>query len=482
MIRAIKEYIKSHRHLRSLRLLVFVIILLISIIFGGVMRRNFINTFREKSIQNETNDICEEMKVLARHMISVNYLNEDNRDVINGEMSVLADLYRGRVLVLDKDCIIINDSDNTSLGQTFEDPNLSECFKGNDISAADEKAGIITVGVAVNEYSLIDNSNTVIGVIYAIIPMDNIFENVKFMEKQAWTVEMLMLIAIMGISFIVAALISKPLVKLTKAIESVASFEEGNITVTGYQETEGIVTAFNSQRSRLKTLDDSRQEFVSNVSHELRTPITAMKVLAETLVFQEDAPIEMYKDFMNDIVEEVDRENKIITDLLELVNMDKGKEGLNIAHIDINEMIAAIIKRVLPIADHNSVEINFESEKNVTADVDETKMSLALTNLVENGIKYNKQGGYVRIVVSTDHQHVIIKISDSGIGIPEEARSHIFERFYRVDKSHSKEIGGTGLGLPIARKIILLHRGSVTVESKIDMGTTFTVKIPVIHV
>ena len=122
------------------------------------------------------------------------------------------------------------------------------------------------------------------------------------------------------------------------------------------------------------------------------------------------------------------------------------------------------------------------SKREVTAEVDEVKMSLILTNLVENAIKYNQEQGKVEVTLDADHQFFTVQVADTGIGIPEDAINHIYERFYRADKSHSKEIGGTGLGLAITRSALVLHRGSVKVDSKVGEGSVFTVKIPLTRV
>jgi len=233
---------------------------------------------------------------------------------------------------------------------------------------------------------------------------------------------------------------------------------------------------------RLKVLDDSRQEFVSNVSHELKTPLTSMKVLADSLLAQEDVPVELYQEFMGDITEEIERENKIINDLLSLVKMDKTASDLNVKPENINELVERILKRVRPIAAVRNIEVVFESFRPVTAEVDEVKLSLAISNLVENAIKYNKEDGWVHVSLNADHKYFYVKVADSGIGIPEESIEHIFERFYRVDKSHSREIGGTGLGLAIARNAIVMHRGAVKVYSEEGTGTTFTVRVPLNYI
>lgn len=225
-------------------------------------------------------------------------------------------------------------------------------------------------------------------------------------------------------------------------------------------------------------IDDTRQEFVSNVSHELKTPITSMKVLADSLLSQENVPVELYREFMEDIAKEIDRENKIITDLLSLVKMDKKVTNMNITEVNMNELTEVILKRLRPIARKRDIEVTFESIRQVKATVDEVKISLVISNLVENAVKYNKENGWVKVVLDADHQFFTLTISDSGIGIPAEEISHIYERFYRVDKSHSREIGGTGLGLAITRSAVLMHRGSVRVESSPGEGTSFMVKIP----
>ena len=208
--------------------------------------------------------------------------------------------------------------------------------------------------------------------------------------------------------------------------------------------------------ARLKTLDESRQEFVSNVSHELKTPITSMKVLADSLLSQEEVPNELYKEFMVDIAAEIDRENKIITDLLSLMKLDKNAAGLNITSMDMNEMLELILKRLRPIAATRNIELVFESFRPVTAEIDEVKLTLAFSNLVENEIKYNYDDGWVKVSLNADHKYFYVKVIDSGVGIPEDVQDMVFERFYRVDKARSRETGGTGLGLSITKRIVLM--------------------------
>lgn len=477
MIRAITEYLKLHRGLRSLRLIVLAVIFIITLFVSSIMRSTFVKVYKEQALSGKQSDITRQLDVLSRHLISNKYRDNASQSIVEDEIIELSELTLGRILVIDATHSVVIDSKGENAVVYTVPEEVLLCFDGEDYCSVDKDN--MRIAVPLEEFSFEDNTKMVTGVLFIDVPLDDIGEAVSALNKKMFLHQLLIVVIVTVVGYGIACIIVRPLKSLTEAIESVASFEEGDITASTYQETEGIVNAFNAQRARLKVLDDSRQEFVSNVSHELRTPIASMKVLADSLLLMDDAPIEMYQDFMKDITEEIDRENSIITDLLALVNMDKGKEGLNKQTIDCCEMIERIIKRLTPIANQEDVDILFDYEEPVIADIDDVKMTLALTNLVENSIKYNRPGGYVRISIDVDHQFVIFKIKDSGIGIPEEAMGHIYERFYRVDKSHSKEIGGTGLGLPITRKIILLHRGSITVASKVGKGTTFTVKIPV---
>ena len=158
--------------------------------------------------------------------------------------------------------------------------------------------------------------------------------------------------------------------------------------------------------------------------------------------------------------------------------MDKSEAELNITQVNLNVLVEQILKRLRPIANRRKVELIFESIREVTADVDEMKLSLAITNLVENAIKYNMEEGWVRVTLDADHKFFYLKVQDSGIGIPEDVQDRIFERFYRVDKARSRETGGSGLGLAITRNVVLMHKGAIKLSSKEGEGSTFTLRIP----
>lgn len=155
---------------------------------------------------------------------------------------------------------------------------------------------------------------------------------------------------------------------------------------------------------------------------------------------------------------------------------------MHIAQVSINELMEIILKRIKPIAKNRNIELVFESFRPVLAEVDEVKLSLAVSNLIENAVKYNVEDGNVRVSLNADHKYFYISVSDSGIGIPEAAQPFVFDRFYRVDKARSRESGGTGLGLAITKSVVLRHKGTIKVYSRENEGTTFTVRIPLNYI
>ena len=318
------------------------------------------------------------------------------------------------------------------------------------------------------------------------VSTDNIVLNLVYLSQIAIIIEVILAAVALFLGIFCTIKMLKPFNKLSSGIEDIKTgYSEYNLEINDCTETRKICEDINSMLSSMKVMDDSRQEFVSNVSHELKTPLTSMKVLADSInSMGDEAPKELYQEFMGDITNEIERETKIINDLLSLVKMDKSSADLNIESVNINELIEQILKRLQPIAEKQQVEVVLESFRPVTAEVDEVKLSLAITNLVENAIKYNKNDGegWVHVSLNADHQYFYLKVEDSGMGIPEESLEHIYERFYRVDKSHSREIGGTGLGLAITRNSILMHRGAIKVHSMLGEGTTFDVRVPLNYI
>ncbi|MBP1586626.1 MAG: GHKL domain-containing protein, partial [Lachnospiraceae bacterium] len=322
------------------------------------------------------------------------------------------------------------------------------------------------------------------GVMLTSISDDSIVKMADVLGNNAFILEMIIVVLVVTLATVLSKFLVNPIDKLTNRISAVkAGYHNYVQPVNECTETEHISEAFNNLLSRINVLDESRGEFVANVSHELKTPMASMKVLSDSLLASPDATVEEYREFMTDIASEIDRENRIITDLLALVKMDDTSgQNLNIASANINEITELVLKRLRAIARKQNVDVTFETVRQVVAEVDEVKLTLLITNLVENAIKYNHENGWVRVSLDADHQSFTLTVEDSGLGIPEESLAHIYERFYRVDKSHSREIGGTGLGLAICRKVVMMHHGKIDLTSKEGEGSKFVVTIPLSYI
>ena len=457
------------------------LLILVSSIPCFVVKEVIVSAYEDRSVAWRTAEIQEQCTILSHQLAISNYLNNPVSEEGDAELSMLSNIYNGRALVIDEEYKIVKDTFGSDEGKTIIAPDVVTCFTGSSTSFYDDEAKYLDITTPIVETK--GEESVVKGVILVSVSTDIIYETMDEMGQKAdMIIWALWLMIIFAGTFIVNHMM-KPFGKISKGMEDVTEgYDSNNLHVDTYTETQDISEAFNKMLGRMKILDDSRQEFVSNVSHELKTPLTSMKVLADSLLMQEDVPVELYKEFMEDITEEIERENKIINDLLSLVKMDKKSSDLNIKAENINELVERILKRLRPIAAQQNVEVLFESFRPITAEVDEVKLTLAISNLVENAIKYNREEGSVQVSLNADHKYFYVKVADTGIGIPQEDLDHIFERFYRVDKSHSREIGGTGLGLAIARNAVIMHRGAVKVHSEEGVGTTFTVRVPLNYI
>ncbi len=486
----LKHKLRNIKILRSLKSRIFLFLLIVGLVPCISMRYAILQNYEQRAVNVKISDVSTQLRILANHLITYHYLQDTSSEVINAELDQLSSLYDGRVLVINNDLRIVKDTYGISENKTIISEEVVRCIKGENTSRYDRNNGYVELTIPITETIAlgggtdnIERKEIVRGVMLVSASTDSISVTLDILSRKALIVEVIVILAMVIVAILAAKVLIRPFEKITEALnQAQEGYTNDPISVTDCLETEHIGDAFNRVLGRMKMLDDSRQEFVSNVSHELRTPITSMKVLADSLVSQKDVPVELYQEFMADIAEEIEREDKIITDLLSLVRMDRTAADMNITEVDINALVELIMRRLRPIAQKRDVEVVYESVRPVMAAVDEVKLTLILSNLVENAIKYNKEHGWVRVKLDADHQYFTVEVADSGVGIPEESMDNIYERFYRVDKSRSREIGGTGLGLAITRSAVLMHRGTIKAESIEGEGTTFTIRIPLKYI
>lgn len=449
------------------------VIIIMGILPMLAMEHSVIITYRQSVIRNKVIDIQSQLNPIAKKIGLNNQYIDAKSNIYGNELELLSDVFDGRVLVVNSQMRIIYDTYVYEEGKILISDMVIKGLSGKIEQTIPDEDGVMEITIPVH-----GKDDNIIALIIFSLNESEFMVNLKETSSELYVIRILLMLAIIVIAVVFSGMLVTPVKAMTAAI---TRFSEGfyeRVNENGYSEIAQLSGAFNKLFGRMMKLDESRQEFVSNVSHELKTPITSIKVLADSLNSQEDVPVELYKEFMTDIAEEIDREDKIINDLLTLVRMDKTTAALNITNVNINKLVEKILKRLSPLASKKNIEITYESFRNVQADVDEVKLSLAITNLVENAIKYNKKNGWIKTSLNADHKFFYVQVEDSGIGIPKEHQEKIFERFYRVDKTRSRETGGTGLGLAITRDTVAMHNGSIKLDSKENEGSKFIIRIP----
>lgn len=489
-MRKIRERIRKiyRKHTPSVKVPLIILMVMFCMIPLLVESRILASSSRQSQVERRIIDVQNQCQILSNKMSRSGYLTNSALDnaAIDTELSLLSDIFSGRILIVNSGFKIVEDTFAISDGKTLISDEVIRCFQGENTSRYDSLKHYFVLAIPIPEFEQETGTITTgktAGVMIVTASTESMYSLEESLKDKASLYEMMIFVIVLIVTILSVHLIMKPFGTL---IASIRRAGDGNldedVNEEAYRETKQISGTINKTLEKLKAVDQSRQEFVSNVSHELKTPITSIRVLADSLMGMEDTPKELYQEFMHDISDEIDRESKIIDDLLTLVRMDKASSGLSCSQVQINGLIEMVLKRLRPIARKRNIELIFESKRDVSADIDEVKFSLAVNNLVENAVKYNKEDGWVRVTLDADHKFFYLKVADSGIGIPAEFKERVFERFYRVDKARSRETGGTGLGLAITKSVVLMHHGAIRVDSVEGEGSTFMVRIPLIYI
>ncbi len=455
----------------------FLILIVTALVPLLSMNQILTRTYLDSEVTAGMQTMEEQSLILGNQLVLSDYFDGEWDEPDEELLRQMAQSWYGRIRIVDTSFTVVADTAGLDVGKYCVAEPVMLALAGESGETYDLDLHTM---MFVQPITTLDPEAAVAGAIVVNVDTTSIEKPIREKQTGAYLLEFAIFCALLLLDGILLYYILKPLNTLADSISSSAQSGSFNlpVSVRQYRETARISDSYNTTLKRLQEMDASREDFVSNVAHEMKTPIASIRVLADSLMGMEDAPVELYQDFMNDISHEIDREAKIIDDLLSLARLDRGADRMEITKANINDIMEEILKRMTPIADERSIELLLESYRPVLADVDEGKLTTAVTNLVENAVKYNQDGGWVKISLNADYQFFYIKVSDSGCGIPEEAQEHIFERFYRVDKARSRDTGGTGLGLSITQSIVAQHHGAIKVYSKAGEGTTFVIRIP----
>ncbi|MDH3973106.1 MAG: ATP-binding protein [Deltaproteobacteria bacterium] len=272
--------------------------------------------------------------------------------------------------------------------------------------------------------------------------------------------------------------------KIDKFSEKVETITEKSLNERLHEEAveselKPLASSFNTMLERIEESFEKQRRFLADASHDLRTPASVIKSHCDVTLGRERTVGE-YIETLQTIEQTSEKMGKLIAKILEVARLDNKAYTLDMADVNLMELTNTVVRSLKPKSEEKSLVINL-SGKEVTLKGDKLKLSELMSNIIENAINYNKKGGTIDIVISSQGDEIIIKVTDTGIGISKEEREKIFDRFYRIDKSRGL-VEGSGLGLPIVKAIVEAHAGHVDVESEEEKGTTFTVRLPLLQV
>lgn len=298
-----------------------------------------------------------------------------------------------------------------------------------------------------------------------------------------WAIGVVAILVILVVSVQVARRVAKPILAIAATAEAIRDGDlKQRVTVATNDEIRSLGTAINemaerlgSDIERLTKLEKVRSQFLGNVSHELRTPIFAIQGFLETLLDGAVDDPSVNRDFLEKAHHHAMRLNTLLNDLIEISSIESGEMKMSFRYFGLQEFLDQMRDELRPLAQKQNLSFAVESSmpKDATIFGDRDRLRQAITNLVDNAVKYTGQGGSVTLRALPEGQQCRIEVQDTGCGISAEHHSRIFERFYRVDKDRSREVGGTGLGLAIVKHIIEAHGSSTGVRSTLGVGSTF---------
>jgi len=436
------------------------------------------NSTADYYISQKKDELKRAAIITAGNISSRKYLTDESaRLFFDYELDEASRQRQFRIIVFDADGVVVNDSSRIEIGNKLFVPEALEALGGREVAALQPDNEVIRAAAFIT-----NETGEITGSVLIVASVADIYAPIRDIEGRLWIVLAVVAVVIMFFIFFISQVLIDPLQNVVRAVQRMSEGRlDARALVKGKDEFAELGDSFNIMAKKLELVENTREEFVSNVSHELKTPLSSMKVLSESILIQENAPEPIYKEFLHDISSEVDRMTLIVDNLLSLVKLDDRETGLDIAQVDLNRLLTDILKRMSPIAEKKNIELTYENIKKTVIEADEMKLSLAVTNLIENGVKYTPEGGTVRVVLDADHQNAFITVQDTGIGISDEEQAKVFNRFYRVDKTRDRETGGTGLGLSITHATVLLHDGHIRLTSREREGSSFIVRLPIHH-
>ncbi len=419
--------------------------------------------------QNKKTTLTEKANLIVAELSASEQVN---RSIVSTIVMRL-DIQLDRIIITDLDGSTVYDSAPPAAENTPQPPEIQLAHQGAQFRW-DYNDGVMTSAVAVP----IRSNGVYKGCVYLLEIDSSDGLLLKTLHTNILSITLALELTLILFSFIYVGRYSR---RLNKIMSSMRVIQEGDFThkieMRGHDELAFLANEFNYLTERLQISENKRRQFVSDASHELKTPLASIKLLSDSIL-QYDMDMSTVREFAGDIGNEADRLTRMTNKLLALTK-DENNTALDDAEIIyMTPTVERVVKMLEGIVQRNRITIELDLRQDCTVLLPEDDLYQITFNLVENGIKYNVPGGKLSISLHRQEDMAVLRICDTGVGIPPDALTHVFERFYRVDKARSRQSGGSGLGLAIVRSMVERNNGEIHLQSTVGKGTTFTVAFP----
>lgn len=461
---ALRRYSNSQLRYALIYVVITFAVLLILNLYCSQISQDLFNKSKETSM-------IEKCQLTADEIASLEVINAST---VAGAVEQMASLKVTRLIITDQHALVLYDSLNSQPEGYALLPEILRAMEGNDVFYSRYHDGVMLSHAA----TPIVSYHTTLGCVYMTEYDTAQGSLIKSLQSTVLRITLVLEIALVLFSLIFSKTYSR---RISKIMTSMQIIQKGDYThkvkLGGHDELTFLGDEFNDLTERLQNSEQKRSRFVSDASHELKTPLASIKLLTDSIL-QNDMDMETVREFVGDIGNEADRLTRTTAKLLSLTKVDvQNTEESEI--INMAPTIERVVRMLSGIAEKDNIAIETDLAPDCPVLILEDDLYQITFNLVENGIKYNVPGGKLTVQLLRQEDNAILQVSDTGMGIPEDALGHIFERFYRVDKARSRATGGSGLGLAIVRAIVLRNRGEITVDTALGKGTVFTVTFPV---
>lgn len=398
-----------------------------------------------------------------------------NSGTVADAINQMSNLKVSRLLVTDQNSVIIYDSaPEPAVGSCALLPEVIQALSLNDVFTWDYHDGVMISRVATPVLSY----GTLAGCVYMMEIDAEQGLLVRSLQRNVLLITLILEVAVLVFSIIFYGSFS---LRLKRILASMRIIRGGDYThkvkIGGRDELTLLGDEFNELTTRLYSSEGKRRQFVSDASHELKTPLASIKLLSDSIL-QNAMDMETVKEFVGDIGNEADRLNRMSSKLLSLSKIET-QENSDCEIVYIAPTVARVTKMLSVIAKEGNIRIIHDFRRDSPILIMEDDLYQIIFNLVENGIKYNVDGGTLTLSLTRDGDNAVLSVADTGVGIPDEAQPHLFERFFRVDKARSRKSGGSGLGLSIVKSMVERNNGTISVTSVPEKGSVFTVQFPI---